>query len=118
MKTISLSEKLAAFRLMVPRVGRVEEAELYLRRARLAAGEERYDVARVFCQKAHEADPSNLAVLLCLARIYEAGYSDWDSAIELYQRVIARAGYDGGNPHCVAAREALSALARTGNSQG
>jgi lipopolysaccharide biosynthesis regulator YciM len=118
MKSISLSEKLAGLRLMASRVGRVEEAELYLKRARLAAREERFDVARVFCEKAREADPANLAVLICLAQIHEAGFSDWGAAIELYQRVIARAGYDGNNPYCAAARAALSSLARSGNPQG
>ncbi len=118
MRAISLSEKLAGFRLLAQRVGRVEEAELYLRRARIAAGEERYDVARVFCEKARAADPSNLAVLICLARIHEDGFSDRSAAIELYQKVIARAGYDGSNPYCAAAREALSSVARSGKSQG
>jgi hypothetical protein len=118
MKTISLSEKLAGLRLAAPRVEKMEEAELYLRRAKLAAAEERFDVARVFCEKAREADPTNLEALLCLARIYEVGFADQDSAIGLYQKVIARAGYDGKNPYCASAREALSTLARAGNRQG
>jgi tetratricopeptide (TPR) repeat protein len=117
MKTISLTERLAS-RLLSPRVGRMEEAELYLQRARLAASEERFDVARVFCEKAREADPANLAALICLAQIHQAADADWDAAIDLYQKVIARAGYDGSNPYCVAAREALSTLLRSGNSQG
>lgn len=118
MKVQTLSERLAGLGLLAPRVGHIQEAELYLRRARLAAEEERFDVARVFCEKALEADPSNLAVLISLAQIHEIGFSDPDAAIELYQKVIARAGYDGNNPYCAAARKALSSFARSGKSQG
>jgi hypothetical protein len=67
------------------------EADLYYRRACLAAAEERYDVALVFCTKAVEVSPRHLA-------------------ITAYRKVIALAGYDGGDPHCVAAREALDLL--------
>lgn len=93
-----------------PRPDRSAEVDLYLRRARLAAEEERFDVARVFCEKARALDPESLDVLFTCAQICEAGSSDADTAIALYQRIIARAGYDGANPFCAAAREALAAL--------
>jgi tetratricopeptide (TPR) repeat protein len=118
MKTTVLSEKLSGLKLLSPRVGHAEEAELYLQRARLAAREERFDVARVFCEKAREADPDSLSALYTLARIEEVGFGRADAAIALYQKIIARSGYEGSNPYCAAAREALCALARAGNRQG
>ena len=116
MKTNSLSEKLGGFNFLAPRIDRSEEAELYLKRARLAAGEERFDVARVFGEKARQLDPNNLEILFCLAQISEAGFSDRDGALLLYQKIIALSGYDGSNRYCAAAREALSELATATSS--
>lgn len=86
------------------------EADLYYRRACLAAGEERYDVALVFCAKAVEVAPRHLAARLLLARVYDRGLHNLEAAVAGYRKVIALAGYDGANPHCLAAREALDAL--------
>ncbi len=111
MKTSSFTEKFGSLKIRAPRVPPSQEAELYLRRARLAAGEERFDVARVFCEKARAIEPENLEVLFFLARVLDAGFGDADAAITLYQKIIARAGYDGSNPFCAAAREAVADLA-------
>lgn len=111
MKTSSVSEKFGSLKIRAARVPRSEEVDLYLRRARLAAAEERFDVARVFCEKARAIDPENLEVLFFLARVLDVGFRDTDAAIALYQRIIARAGYDGTNPYCAASREAVSELA-------
>ncbi|HEY3202989.1 MAG TPA: hypothetical protein VGL03_04945 [Thermoanaerobaculia bacterium] len=86
------------------------EADLYFRRACLAAVEERYDVALVFCTKAIEVAPRHLPARLLLARIHDKGLDDLDAAVAAYRKVIALAGYDGANPHCVAARVALDVL--------
>jgi hypothetical protein len=86
------------------------EADLYYRRACLAATEERYDVALVFCVKAVEVAPRHLAARLLLARIHDRGLHNLEAAVTGYRKVIALAGYDSGNPHCAAAREALDAL--------
>jgi tetratricopeptide (TPR) repeat protein len=86
------------------------EADLYYRRACLAAAEERYDVALVFCLKAVEVSPRHLPSRLLLARIHDRGLHDVEAAIAGYKKVIAIAGYDGADPHCAAAREALDAL--------
>jgi tetratricopeptide (TPR) repeat protein len=86
------------------------EADLYYRRACLAASEERYDVAVVFCAKAVEVAPRHLAARLLLARVYDRGLHNLEAAVAGYRKVIALAGYDGANPHCLAAREALDAL--------
>ena len=86
------------------------EADLYYRRACLAAAEERYDVALVFCLKAIEVAPRHLASRLLLARIHDRGLHDVQAAVAGYKKVIALAGYDGADPHCAAAREALDAL--------
>ncbi len=86
------------------------EADLYYRRACLAAAEERYDVALVFCTKAVEVSPRHLAARLLLAKIHDRGLGNLEAAIVAYRKVIALAGYDGGDPHCVAAREALDLL--------
>ena len=86
------------------------EADLYYRRARLAAAEERFDVALVFCTKAVEVAPRHLAARLLMARIYDRGLNDLESAVAGYKKVIALAGYDGTDPHCLAAREALDTL--------
>src|SRR3954470_1613209 len=86
------------------------EADLYYRRACLAGAEERYDVALVFCIKAIEVAPRHLASRLLLARIHDRGLNNVDAAVAGYKKVIALAGYDGADPHCAAAREALDAL--------
>jgi tetratricopeptide (TPR) repeat protein len=86
------------------------EADLYYRRACLAAAEERYDVALVFCTKAVEVAPRHLASRLLLAKIYDRGLGDLEAAVAAYRKVIALAGYDGANAQCVAAREALDQL--------
>jgi tetratricopeptide (TPR) repeat protein len=86
------------------------EADLYYRRACLAGTEERYDVAMVFCLKAIEVAPRHLPSRLLLARIHDRGLHDVEAAIAGYKKVIALAGYDGTDPHCAAAREALDAL--------
>ena len=86
------------------------EADLYYRRACLAATEERYDVARVFCLKATEVAPRHLPSRLLLARIFDRGLDDIEAAVAGYKKVIALAGYDGADPYCQAAREALDAL--------
>ena len=111
MKDTSLSGRFSTLKILAPRRDRSAEVDLYLKRARLAADEERYDVARVFCEKARALEPESLDVLFTLAQIREVGFSDGDGAIALYQRIIARAGYDGANPYCAAAREALLELA-------
>jgi tetratricopeptide (TPR) repeat protein len=118
MKPTTITERLSGLKHLVPRVEQREEADLYLQRARLAAAEERFDVARVFCEKALAVDPDHLAALLVLARIEEAAAGGQDRAIALYQKVIARSGYDGSNPCCTAAREALSLLGSAGKNQG
>jgi len=118
MKPTTIGERLSGFKHVVPRVAQRDESELYLQRARLAAAEERFDVARVFCEKALVADPDNLSALLVLARIEQIGSGHEDRAIALYQKVIARSGYDGSNPCCAAAREALSLLGSGGKRQG
>ncbi len=86
------------------------EADLYYRRACLAANEERFDVALVFCLKAFQVSPRHLPARLLVARIHDKGLGNLEAAVEGYKKVIALAGYDGQNPHCVAAREALDSL--------
>ncbi len=88
------------------------EARLYVRRALTAAAEERYDVALVFCEKSLAAAPGNLAARLLVGRIYHYALEDVDRAVAAYRKVITLAGYDGENPYCVAAREALDELVR------
>ena len=73
-------------------------------------GTERYDVALVFCTKAVEVSPRHLAARLLLARIYDRGLDNFEAAVAGYKKVIALAGYDGSNEHCMAAREALDQL--------
>ena len=117
MKTPSVTEKFGALKIRATRVPPSQEIDLYLRRARLAAAEERFDVARVFCEKARAIDPENLEVLFFLARVLDVGFRDADAAIALYQKIIAKAGYDGSNPYCAASREAVSDLASAANQQ-
>ena len=93
-----------------PRRSSAGEARLYLQRALKAASEERFDVAFVFCRKALDVEPGNLAVLLLSGRLYDHARKDVDRAVEAYRKVIALAGYDESNPYCAAARQALDTL--------
>jgi tetratricopeptide (TPR) repeat protein len=86
------------------------EAHLYYRRASLAAAEERFDVALIFCGKALAIDGGHLSTRLLVARIHDRGLADVDAAVAAYRKVITLCGYDGGNPYCAAARAALNAL--------
>ena len=88
------------------------EAKLYLRRALRAASEERHDVAMVFCRKALDLSPADLAARLLLAWLYDRAFGDVDQAVAAYRKVITLAGYDATNPYCVSAREALDALVK------
>jgi tetratricopeptide (TPR) repeat protein len=87
-----------------------EEAQLYYRRACLAATEERYDVALIFCGKALQLDLQHLPTRLLVAQIYDRGMQNVDKAVSGYRKVIALAGYESDNPYCAAARVALDAL--------
>ncbi len=90
----------------------LEEAQLYYRRACLAATEERYDVALIFCAKAVDLNPNDLATRLLVAQIHDYGLHDVNGAVEAYRKVIALAGYDNDNPYRAAAGEALDNLVR------
>jgi tetratricopeptide (TPR) repeat protein len=94
-----------------------EEALLYYRRACLAASEERYDVALVFAGKAIHLDPQHLPTRLLVAQIYDRGLQNLESAVKAYNKVIALSGYEGSNPYCAAAREALDALINNATAQ-
>jgi len=87
-----------------------EEARLYYRRACLAAAEERWDIALIFCGKALEVEPRDLPTRLLIARIHDRGLDDVDAAVAAYRKVITLAAYDGRNPYCTAAKEALDVL--------
>jgi tetratricopeptide (TPR) repeat protein len=87
-----------------------EEAQLYYRRACLAATEERYDVALIFCGKALQLDPRHLPTRLLVAQIHDRGMKNVNEAVNGYRKVIALAGYESDNPYCAAARIALDAL--------
>ena len=89
-----------------------EETRLYYRRACLAAAEERWDDALIFCAKALALDPRDLPTRLLVARIHDRGLEDVDAAVAAYRKVITLAAYDGRNPYCTAAKEALDALVR------
>ena len=89
-----------------------EEARLYYRRACLAATEERYDVALIFCAKAVDLDPDDLATRLLIAQIHDYGLHDLNAAVAAYRKVIALAAYDNENPYRAAAGEALDNLLR------
>jgi tetratricopeptide (TPR) repeat protein len=95
-----------------PRQDSAEEAQLYYRRACLAATEERYDVALIFCAKAVGLNPGDLATRLLIAQIHDYGLHDVDGAVAAYRKVIALAAYEGDNPYCFAAREAIDNLVR------
>lgn len=98
------------FRDLSVRVNDPEEARLYYRRACLAAAEERWDVALIFCAKALDIDPRDLPTRLLVARIHDRGLNDVDGAVAAYRKVITLAAYDGRDPYCTAAKEALDAL--------
>ena len=89
-----------------------EEARLYYRRACLAATEERYDVALIFCAKAVDLNPNDLATRLLIAQIHDYGLHDLNGAVDAYRKVIALAAYDNDNPYRAAAGEALDNLLR------
>lgn len=93
-----------------PRPDSDSEAHLYLRRAVHAASEERYDVALVFCGKALDVAPGNLAARFFAGQLHDRVFHDVDRAVEAYRKVITLSGYDTANPYVVAAREALDAL--------
>jgi hypothetical protein len=97
--------------LLPPRDETAQEAQLYYRRACLAAAEERYDVALIFCGKALELETAHLPTRLLVAQIYDRGLNNFDAAVSSYRKVIALAGYDGENPYCAAARAGLDSLA-------
>lgn len=92
-----------------PRPDSASEAKLYLQRALHAAAEERFDVALVFCGKALEVAPGNLAARFLAGQIHEHR-GDVDRAVEAYRKVIVLSGYDTVNPYVAASREALDAL--------
>lgn len=96
--------------LFPPREDPTGEAHLYYRRACLAATEERYDVALIFCDKALDLDSRHLPTRLLVAQIHDRGLRKVDEAVHGYRKVISLAGYDGANPYCAAARVALDAL--------
>ncbi len=87
-----------------------EEAQLYYRRACMAAAEERYDVALIFCDKALDLAPENLAARLLVAQIHDRGLHNVDHAVVAYRKVITLAGYETDNPYCAAARVGLDTL--------
>ena len=87
-----------------------EEAQLYYRRACLAATEERYDVALIFCSKAADLNPNDLPTRLLIAQIHDYGLHNLNGAVAAYRKVIALAAYQSDNPYCAAAREALHNL--------
>lgn len=96
--------------LLPPRDESAQEAQLYYRRACLAAAEERYDVALIFCSKALELEAAHLPTRLLIAQIYDRGVNNLDAAISCYRKVIALAGYESDNPYCAAARAGLDTL--------
>ncbi len=87
-----------------------DEVQLYYRRACLAAAEERYDVALIFCGKSLEVHPDHLPTRLLVAQIHDRGLNNVDLAVAAYGKVIALSGYATDNPYCAAARMALDAL--------
>lgn len=96
--------------LLPQRTDLSEEARLYYRRACLAAAEERYDVALIFCEKAVELDPAHLPTRLLAAQIHDYGRHDLDAAVAAYRKIIVLAGYERENPYCVSAQAALDTL--------
>lgn len=108
--SLATTLKHLAFFLPQQRPDLSEEAGLYYRRACLAAAEERYDVALIFCDKALERDPKHFATRLLAAQIQDYGLHDLDAALAAYRKIITLAGYDGENPYCAAAQAALDGL--------
>jgi hypothetical protein len=107
----SLSQTLRQLSSLFPaRESNADEARLYYRRACLAAVEERYDVALIFCGKALELETAHLPTRLLIAQIYDRGLNDCDLAVPAYRKVIALAGYESDNPYCATARAGLDAL--------
>ncbi len=113
----SLATALRQLPLFSPRRDPDEEAQLYVKRALRATGEERPDVAIVFCQKALEIAPRNLAARLLIAHLYDHVLHDVDRAVEAYRKVITLAGYDASNPYCNAAQEALDTLVKRAHGE-
>ncbi len=106
-----LASALKQFSWLLPsRQDSAEEARLYYRRACLAATEERYDVALIFCAKAVDLNPSDLPTRLLIAQIHDYGLHDVNGAVAAYRKVIALAAYESDNPYCAAAGEALDNL--------
>ena len=93
-----------------PRERAADEADLYYRRACLAATEERYDVALIFCGKALEVHPDHLPTRLLVGQIHDRGLHNVDEAVAAYRKVIALGGYATDNPYCAAARVGLDSL--------
>ena len=107
----SLAQTLRQLSFLFPgRDNLTEETHLYYRRACLAATEERYDVALIFCGKALGLEPRHLPARLLVAQIHDRGLHDLDSAVAAYRKVITLAGYDSSNPYCACARAALDQL--------
>lgn len=107
----SLATTFRNLSLFLPqRANLAEEARLYYRRACLAAAEERYDVALIFCGKAIELDPAHLPTRLLVAQIHDYGLHDLEAAVAAYRKIITLAGYDGENPYCSAAQAGLDGL--------
>jgi tetratricopeptide (TPR) repeat protein len=107
----SFSQTLRQISSLFPvRESAAEEARLYYRRACLAAVEERYDVALIFCGKALELETAHLPTRLLVAQIHDRGLNDWEAAVPAYRKVISLAGYDSDNPYCATAKAGLDAL--------
>jgi hypothetical protein len=84
----SLSSTFKQLSPFLPRENSAEEALLYYRRACLAATEERYDVALIFCAKAMKLDPHHLATRLLVAQIHDFGLHDVSAAVTALRKVI------------------------------
>ena len=111
MRLTSLNGLATTFKQLIPpRRNEAEEALLYYRRACLAAAEERYDVALIFCDKAVEIDPHHLPTRLLIAQIHDYGRHDLNAAVTAYRKLITLAAYDPENPYCAAAQAGLDTL--------
>jgi tetratricopeptide (TPR) repeat protein len=86
------------------------EVSLYYRRACLAAAEERYDDALIFCSKSLDLESSHLPTRLLVAQIHDRGRNDAEAALECYRKVLSLCGYDAINPYGMAAREAIDKI--------
>src|SRR5260370_17569276 len=87
-----------------------EEAQLYYRRACLAAAEERYDVALIFSRKALELESAHLPTRLLIAQIQDRGLRNVDAAVNGYRKGIAMAASEPGNPYATPAPPPLTPL--------